>query len=114
MMPANQAIISAVEDLPGETGATECGLTNSGKISTPVVDPCTQGQAVVPLEITVDHLTNAGGSGLAFVPDEYQDEPTRTRESVRTLLNLDFQALCSDHGDPILQGAKAAIAQVLA
>ncbi len=61
-----------------------------------------------------DLLTNAGGSGLAFVPDEYQDEPARTRGTVRTLLNLDFQALCSDHGDPILQGAKAAIAQVLA
>jgi Metallo-beta-lactamase superfamily len=61
-----------------------------------------------------DLLTNAGGAGLAFVPDEYQDEPARTRGSVRHLLDLNFQMLCSDHGDPIPTNAKEAIRQALA
>ena len=61
-----------------------------------------------------DLLTNANGCGLAFVPDEYQDDPTGTRDTVRKLLDLNFQALCSNHGEPILQEAKSAIAQLLA
>lgn len=60
-----------------------------------------------------DLLTNQEGTGLAFVPDEYQDEPERTRESVRTLLDLDFTILCTNHGDPILTGAKEAIRDLL-
>lgn len=61
-----------------------------------------------------DLLTNAGGAGLAFVPDEYQDEPARTRGTVRRLLNWDFTIFCSHHGDPILSGAKESIARLLA
>jgi len=60
-----------------------------------------------------DLLTNAGGEGLAFVAGEYQDEPVRTRASVRRLLELKFEVLCPDHGDPVLVGAKKAIAQAL-
>jgi glyoxylase-like metal-dependent hydrolase (beta-lactamase superfamily II) len=60
-----------------------------------------------------DLLTNAGGEGLAFVSGEYQDEPARTRESVRRLLNLDFRALCPNHGDPVTVGAKEAITRAL-
>ena len=60
-----------------------------------------------------DLLTNAGGTGLAFVPDEYQDEPERTRESVRTLLDLSFEVLCSNHGDPVTRGAREAVRQAL-
>ncbi len=60
-----------------------------------------------------DLLTNAQGTGLAFVPGEYQDEPERTRESVRKLLGLDFAILCTNHGDPILTGAKEAIRDLL-
>ena len=60
-----------------------------------------------------DLLTNAGGEGLAFVSGEYQDEPARTRKSVRHLLNLDFKALCPDHGKPLTVGAKDAITRVL-
>ena len=61
-----------------------------------------------------DLLTNAGGAGLGFVPGEYQDEPLRTRESVRALLDLDFEILCTDHGDPVVRGAKQAIRDLLA
>lgn len=60
-----------------------------------------------------DLLTNEGGEGLAFVPGEYQDEPMRTRDSVRRLLELDFDMLCPDHGEPIRHGAKEAIRQAL-
>jgi glyoxylase-like metal-dependent hydrolase (beta-lactamase superfamily II) len=61
-----------------------------------------------------DLLTNYAGDGLAFVPDEYQDEPRQTRESVRHLLSLQFQALCPNHGDPITSGAKDALREALA
>ncbi len=60
-----------------------------------------------------DLLTNAGGEGLAFVPSEYQDEPARTRETVRRLLDLNFEILCSNHGDPVIRGAKQAIREAL-
>lgn len=61
-----------------------------------------------------DLLTNAEGEGLAFVPGEYQDEPARTRESVRRLLDLRFETLCSNHGHPVISGAKEVMAQALA
>jgi glyoxylase-like metal-dependent hydrolase (beta-lactamase superfamily II) len=61
-----------------------------------------------------DLLTNAGKGGLAFVSDEYQDEPARTRASVRHLLALDFATLCPDHGNPVMVGAKEAITRALA
>jgi len=61
-----------------------------------------------------DLLTNAEGTGLSFVPDVYQDEPARTRESVRRLLDLRFEILCSNHGEPVIGGAKEAIARALA
>jgi len=60
-----------------------------------------------------DLLTNAGGKGLAFVAGVYQDEPARTRESVRQLLILDFTTLCPDHGNPMPVGAKEAITRAL-
>jgi glyoxylase-like metal-dependent hydrolase (beta-lactamase superfamily II) len=60
-----------------------------------------------------DLLTNYAGEGLAFVPDEYQDDPPRIRESVRHLLSLPFQTLCPNHGDPITSGAKEAIREAL-
>lgn len=66
------------------------------------------------LVFCADLLTNAEGAGLAFVPGEYQDEPARTRESVRKLLDLEFTILCTNHGDPILAGAKDAIRELLA
>jgi len=61
-----------------------------------------------------DLLTNAGVEGLAFVAGEYQDEPARTRESVRRLLDLKFETLCRNHGDPVTVGAKEAIVRALA
>ncbi len=61
-----------------------------------------------------DLLTNVGSRGLAFVAGEYQDEPKRTRVSVRRLLNLPFKVLCPNHGRPVTTGAKKAIRRALA
>ena len=59
-----------------------------------------------------DLLVNEGGI-LAFAWDECQDEPARTRESVRRLLELNFEVLCPAHGDPFIKDAKAAIRRAL-
>lgn len=61
-----------------------------------------------------DLLTNYGNAQLAFVADEYQDDPPRIRKSVRHLLSLEFKALCPNHGEPITSGAKEAIRDALA
>ena len=60
-----------------------------------------------------DLLTNAGREGLAFVSGEYQDEPARTRESVRQLLELQFKVLCPNHGKPVTRRTKEAINRAL-
>ena len=60
-----------------------------------------------------DLLMNAGGEGLDFVPGEYQDDPARTRDSVRKLLDLDLEILCTNHGDPVMPSAKQAISKAL-
>ena len=36
-----------------------------------------------------------------FVPDEYQEEPQRTRESVARFLEWSFATICFAHGEPI-------------
>jgi glyoxylase-like metal-dependent hydrolase (beta-lactamase superfamily II) len=53
------------------------------------------------------------GEGFRFVEDEYQDEPARTRESVRRLLDLRFAALCSGHGPPAAQGGPDLVRKAL-
>lgn len=60
-----------------------------------------------------DLLANMGGRGLVFLPDEYQDDPRLSRESARKLLDFNFDILCPDHGDPIISGARTAIANAL-
>lgn len=54
-----------------------------------------------------------GKSGLAFVPDEYMDEPERTKAGLlaayRRLLELDFDLLLLAHGEPAVGGAKEAL-----
>jgi glyoxylase-like metal-dependent hydrolase (beta-lactamase superfamily II) len=41
-----------------------------------------------------------------LLPDKVVDDPARLRESVRSLLGLDFDILLVGDGDPILQSAK--------
>jgi hypothetical protein len=61
-----------------------------------------------------DLLTNYGGRGLDFVPLQYHDDPPRTRRTVESLLDLDFEVLCLDHGSAITGDPKAAIRGLLA
>jgi hypothetical protein len=47
---------------------------------------------------------------LTFVPDDYMDDPGRTKAGLvtayRRLLDLDFDRLLLAHGEPIVRGAK--------
>lgn len=60
-----------------------------------------------------DLLTNYGGRGLDFVPLRFHDDPERTRRTVEGFLELDFDVLCLDHGAPVANDPKAAIAALL-
>jgi hypothetical protein len=54
-----------------------------------------------------------GVDGLTFVPDGLMDDPQRTKrgllDAYRRLLELDFGRLLLAHGDPVTDGAKAAL-----
>jgi len=60
-----------------------------------------------------DGVVRRGGGELGFVPDEYMDEPERTKagllEAYRRLLALDFDLLLLAHGDPVVGGGKDAL-----
>ena len=43
---------------------------------------------------------------LSLLPERVMDDPARLRESIRTLLDLDFDTLLVGDGESILQGAK--------
>ena len=60
-------------------------------------------------------LLSRGDGTLRFVPARYQDDPVRTRESVRLLLEtFPLQLACFSHGRPLKRGARRAIEQALA
>jgi len=50
---------------------------------------------------------------FGFVPDEYQEDPKRTRESVRRLLELTFDGVYSGHGEPLVEGGARAVREAL-
>ncbi|HYD42421.1 MAG TPA: MBL fold metallo-hydrolase [Anaeromyxobacter sp.] len=50
---------------------------------------------------------------LTFVADAYQDEPRRTRDSVRKLAGERIEVVCPGHGPPILSNGAQALAAVL-
>jgi glyoxylase-like metal-dependent hydrolase (beta-lactamase superfamily II) len=60
-----------------------------------------------------DLLMNVPGKGLTFIPGEYQDDPARTRESVKKLLDHKFEILCPDHGAPVKREARRAVAELM-
>lgn len=51
-----------------------------------------------------------GRDGLSFVPDDFMDDPERTKDGLRAaytrLLALDFDLLLLAHGAPVVGGAK--------
>ncbi len=61
-----------------------------------------------------DVLTHQGRGPPRFVPDQYQDDPARTRETVRRLhARLRPRVLLFEHGTPVTRGARAALAAAL-
>lgn len=63
-----------------------------------------------------DILTHYEGSGTpSFVPAKYQDEPERTRASVRRLIDhLPVEVICFTHGMPICGDGRVALERALA
>jgi len=66
-----------------------------------------------------DGLTRPRGGGLTFVPGFLMgDDPSAVRaglrESLRRLLELDFEHLLFAHGEPLIGGGKAALREFLA
>jgi hypothetical protein len=63
--------------------------------------------------IVSDLLVRAPGHGVELVPDKYAHDPAQARASVRRLLELDFEALCMGHGEPLPQSAREAVLRAL-
>lgn len=59
-----------------------------------------------------DILTH-DGKKVGFVPSEYQDDPKRTRQTARRLIEMKFSTLLFDHGAPITREPQAAIRKAL-
>ncbi|MBI5396109.1 MAG: hypothetical protein HZA91_12505 [Verrucomicrobia bacterium] len=51
--------------------------------------------------------------GLAFLPDKYSKDPQQSRQSLRKLLDLEFEMMTFAHGRPIVKGAKEQVAKLL-
>jgi glyoxylase-like metal-dependent hydrolase (beta-lactamase superfamily II) len=58
-------------------------------------------------------IGNPPGHG-GLLPERVMDDPARLRESVEALLVLDFDALLTGDGEPILKGAKARLQELVA
>jgi glyoxylase-like metal-dependent hydrolase (beta-lactamase superfamily II) len=56
---------------------------------------------------TGDLVVETDEGALAFVADAFQDEPRRTRDSVRRLAREPIAVLCPGHGAPVKDGAQA-------
>ena len=62
-----------------------------------------------------DLLTHDGSGGVSFVPSEYQDEPARTRESVRRIADdIPAEGVAFAHGPPVTSGARKVLEDALA
>ena len=61
-----------------------------------------------------DLLTHDGSGVPQFVPSKYQDEPARTRASIRRILDhLPVEVLCFAHGQPVCIDGRAALQRAL-
>jgi glyoxylase-like metal-dependent hydrolase (beta-lactamase superfamily II) len=65
------------------------------------------------IAIVSDLLVRAPGHEVELVPDEYAHDPAQARESIRKLLELDFDVLCMGHGAPVTDDAQGAVRRAL-
>lgn len=63
--------------------------------------------------IVGDALVGAPPGRLKLLPEKVVDDPPRLRQSVRGLLTLDFDILLPGDGEPILQGAKERLKELV-
>jgi glyoxylase-like metal-dependent hydrolase (beta-lactamase superfamily II) len=61
-----------------------------------------------------DHFVHPPGGELGFVSDEFVHDPAQTKETVKGLLDLDFDVLCTGHGPPLTDDPKSAIRALFA
>ena len=54
------------------------------------------------------------GAELDFIPPQFHDDPAETRRSVERLLDLPFEVLCLDNGEPVTDDPQADIRALLA
>jgi hypothetical protein len=91
------------DDLPGGIRAEEVGALSPDESALYV--PSHRALAVADGAVRWP-----GRDGLSFVPDEFMDDPERTkdglREAYRRLLDLDFDVLLLSHGAPVVDRAK--------
>ena len=64
--------------------------------------------------IVGDAVIGNPAGALSLLPDRVMDDPSQLKESVRALLDLDFDGLIVGDGVPILRGAKARLADLVA
>lgn len=65
--------------------------------------------------LLVADLVSRGVDGpVTLVPPELHEDPEATRASVRRLLDLEFELLLLDHGPPVTDDARGALARALA
>lgn len=61
-----------------------------------------------------DLLAHDGSGTPRFIPSEYQDEPARTRMSVRRILEqIPVDIVCFAHGPPIVENGREALERAL-
>jgi hypothetical protein len=61
-----------------------------------------------------DLFVRPPGGELAMTPARYMHDPAQARESVRKLLDHEFDVLCHGHGEAVVGGAKEAVRAALA
>ena len=60
-----------------------------------------------------DAIVNTTGKGLELLPEEFLDDRRIARQSLRKLLDCDFQVATFSHGEAITVHAKQQIATFL-
>ena len=95
------------EQLP--TGLTAIHLPGSTPGETAFYTPKNGGMVFMG-----DALVNTDPEcGLAFLPDNYSQNPKQSRESLRKLLKLNFEIMTFAHGQPIVRDAKKRLTALL-
>jgi glyoxylase-like metal-dependent hydrolase (beta-lactamase superfamily II) len=65
------------------------------------------------IAIVADNVVRPRGGELMLMSPEWAHDPEQNRESVRRLLERDFDVLCLGHGEPVTEDAKTALAALL-